>query len=61
MWKKPLYVFGHDRFRVDIYSVLMLISPSLAVFAYLDTALATENKIQDIQGLFYPIKQEAQV
>ena len=36
---------AHDRFRVDIYSAHVLISITFVVFEYLDTALATENKI----------------
>ena len=56
-----LLAIEHDRFRVDIHSAHVLISITLAVFGYLNTALATENKVQDIQRLFYPIKQEAQV
>ena len=49
----------HNCFQLAIYGAHVLISITFAVFEYLDTALATENNIQDIQGLFYSIKQEA--
>ena len=47
---------GHDRFRVDIYSAHVLISITFAVFEYLDTALATENKILTFLRAVLPYK-----
>ena len=46
----------HDRFRVDIYSAHVLISITFAVFEYLDTALATENKILRFSRAVLPYK-----
>ena len=46
----------HDRFRVDIYSAHVLISITFAVFEYLDTALATENKILTFSTAVLPYK-----
>ena len=46
----------HDRFRVDIYSAHVLISITFAVFEYLDTALATENKILTFLRAVLPYK-----
>ena len=47
---------GHDRFRVDIYSAHVLISITFAVFEYLDTVLATENKILWFSRALLPYK-----
>ena len=47
---------GHDRLRVDIYSAHVLISITFAVFEYLDTALATENKILRFSRAVLPYK-----
>ena len=46
----------HDRFRVDIYNAHVLISIAFAVFEYLDTALATENKILRFSRAVLPYK-----
>ena len=47
---------GHDRFRVDIYSAHVLTSITFAVFEYLDTALAAENKILRFSRALLPYK-----
>ena len=47
---------NHDRFWVDIYSAHVLISIAFAVFEYLDTALATENKILRFSRAVLPYK-----
>ena len=45
-----------DRFQVDIYSAHVLISIIFAVFEYLDTTLATENKILTFSRAVLPYK-----
>ena len=50
-----------DRFQVDIYSAHVLISITFAVFEYLDRRWQRKIKFLDFEGLFYPIKQEAQM
>ena len=45
-----------DRFQVDIYSAHVLISITFAVFEYLDTTLATENKILTFSRAVLPYK-----
>ena len=47
---------AHDRFRVDIYSAHELISITFAVFEYLDTTLATENKVLRFSKAVLPYK-----
>ena len=54
-------IIHHDRFRVDIYSAHVLISITFAVFEYLDRRWQRKIKFLDFEGLFYPIKQEAQM
>ena len=46
----------HDRFRVDNYSAHVLISITFDVFKYLDTTLATENKILTFSRGVLPFK-----
>ena len=52
--KKVQLILTHWYFWVNIFSVHMLICIAFAVFEYLDTALATENKILSFSRYVLP-------
>ena len=58
-FRKLVWLSAYDRFWVDIYRAHVLISTTFAVFEYLDTALATENKILRFSRAVLPYKIES--